>query len=322
MKKLAKNLMICVLLPLAVIALVFYAILTGGSPTYESIPDGTGSSSNTVVGLWLREGTLWHLKGSSLFYRGDEEAVDLPTYKADLRREDGCFYCVHKHALWRWDPASEQAEKLCRIDGDADYLCVVTQHYALATDGYLLFPVELETQEIRQMTLPGGTLVDCAGDALLFIRQKELIELRCDTGEVELLYQAEETLRWACYGQEDDRPPRPGYSGRGGFVCAAGSEGRGGVSAAEELAAGQDAGAHAVLYGDLSGHDHIIQTGVLLDGMGVIGTVTDGLRVEQHQVGVHALPDQALGGQVIDRAGREHILRMAFSSVMTFCSRT
>lgn len=202
MKKLAKNLMICVLLPLAVIALVFYAILTGSSPGYESIPDGTGSSSNTVVGLWLREGTLWHLKGSSLLYRGDEEAVDLPTYKVDFRPEDGGFYYVHKHALWRWDPASEQAEKLCRIDGDADYLCAVTQHYALATDGYLLFPVELETQEIRQMTLPGGTLVDCAGDALLFIRGNELIELRCDTGEVELLYQAEETLCWACYGQE------------------------------------------------------------------------------------------------------------------------
>lgn len=201
--KILQHLIQYLLLPLAVIAVVFYAILTGSSPTYESIPDGTGSSSNTVVGLWLREGTLWHLKGSSLLYRGDEEAVDLLTYKAELRSEDGCFYYVHKHALWRWDPASEQAEKLCRIDGDADYLCAVTEHYALATDGYLLFPVELETGDVRQATLPGGTLSDCDGDALLFIRGNELIEYDCVTGEAKLLYQAAEGApQWACYGQE------------------------------------------------------------------------------------------------------------------------
>lgn len=203
MKKTLQYLIKYLLLPPVIIAVVFYAILTGSSPTYESIPDGTGSSSNTVVGLWFREGTLWHLKGSSLLYRGDEEAEDLPTYKAELRSEDGCFYYVHKHALWRWDPASEQAEKLCRIDRDADYLYAVTRHYALATDGYLLFLVEPEIGEIRQATLPGGTLADCYGDALLFIRGNELIEYDCVTGEAKLLYQAaEEAPQWACYGQE------------------------------------------------------------------------------------------------------------------------
>lgn len=199
-RKVIEYLIKCVLLPFLAIFTIFWIILHGNAPTYDSIPHGDGSSPYKVIDMWYIHEDLWHLEGNSRLYCNELEATDLPTYKADWNPQSERFYYVQKHTLWSYDPVTGQNEKLRFIDRDADYLYAVTSNYVIATDRYLAFIIDLRDLSIFETTLPTGELADTREDELLLLNGTELTAYSCETGKGRLLFVSEkESVHSACY---------------------------------------------------------------------------------------------------------------------------